>query len=177
MAVVKSDGKGDWSYKLPDEGWHTVVIHETIEVRATKKDPAKKMMAIPLCFDGGDKPINTIFCMLDNVSGLRKIVDVVVATGVGKNLKQEKKIDLTVGVDENVIKSEKFLNYVMSKMSGKGFQVKVQHGTYEATDDAGNKSTKPQVNIIEVMPLGSDASVDAPTDVSPATAKPESTGW
>ena len=154
MAIIKSDGHGVWGFELPTKGWHNVVVHETIEIKGTKKDEAKKMLCIPFCFDGSDRPSHTVFCMLSTVPGLRRIVDVVVASGVSKDLLREKKVDLTVGVDEEVLRSDKFLHYVMAKLPGKVVAVHVDHGIYESVAEDGTTVKKPQVNITEIRAAG-----------------------
>jgi len=158
MAIIKSDGHGVWGFELPTKGWHNVVVHETIEIKGTKKDEAKKMLCIPFCFDGSDRPSHTVFCMLSTVPGLRRIVDVVVASGVSKDLLREKKVDLTVGVDEEVLRSDKFLHYVMAKLPGKVVAVHVDHGIYESVAEDGTTVKKPQVNITEIRAAGDNAS-------------------
>ena len=158
MAIIKSDGHGVWGFELPVKGWHNVVVHETIEIKGTKKDEAKKMLCIPFCFDGSDRPSHTVFCLLSTVPGLRRIVDVVVASGVSKDLLKEKKVDLTVGVDEEVLRSDKFLHYVIAKLPGKTVAVHVDHGTYESVAEDGTTVKKPQVNITEIRAAGDNAS-------------------
>ena len=171
MAIIKSDGHGVWGFELPTKGWHNVVVHETIEIKGTKKDEAKKMLCIPFCFDGSDRPSHTVFCLLSTVPGLRRIVDVVVASGVNKDLLKEKKVDLTVGVDEEVLRSDKFLHYVMAKLPGKTVAVHVDHGTYESVAEDGTTVKKPQVNITEIRAAGAgDSKQPAATQATQTVA-------
>lgn len=170
MAIIKSDGNGVWGFELPTKGWHNVVVHDTIEIKGTKKDPEKKMLCIPLCFEGSDKPSHTVYCLLSTVPGLRRIVDVVVASGVGKEILKDKKVDLTVGVDEEVLRSDKFLHYVMAKLPGKTVSVHVDHGTYETVGDDGVAVKKPQVNITEIHASGTTGTTGAGKDTEPAKA-------
>lgn len=186
MAIVKSDGHGVWGFELPAKGWHNVTVHESIEIRGTKKDPDKKMLCIPFCFDGSDRPGNTVFCMLSTVPGLRRIVDTVVASGVNKDLLKEKKVDLTVGVDEEVLRSDKFLHYIMAMLPGKTVSVLVDHGTYDAVLEDGTTVKKPQVNIMEIKAPGAGGNTTAkqsttqssqPASATAQTATEEEGGW
>ena len=184
MAIIKSDGNGVWGFELPTKGWHDVTVHESIEIKGTKKDPEKKMLCIPLCFDGSDKPSHTVYCMLSVAPGLRRIVDVVVASGVGKELLKDKKVDLTVGVEEEVLRSDKFLHYVMAKLPGKTVSIHVDHGTYEAVTEDGTTVKKPQVNITEIRAAGAGGNSSAKTadkSASQPSAQPETAtdegGW
>src|SRR3989304_8137929 len=155
MAIIRSDGHGVWGFELPTKGWHDVVIHESIEVKGTKKDEKKKMVCMPFCFDGIDKPSHTAYCLVSTIPGLRHIVDVVIASGVNKELLKDKKLDLLAGVDEEVIRSDKFIHYVMAKLPGKSVSVNIDHGTYEAVGDDGVVVKKQQANIIEIRAVGS----------------------
>lgn len=188
MAIVKSDGHGVWGFELPAKGWHNVTVHESIEIKGTKKDPEKKMLCIPFCFDGSDHPSTTVFCMLSTVPGLRKIVDTVVASGVNKDLLKEKKVDLTVGVDEEVLRSDKFLHYIMAKLPGKTVSVLVDHGTYDAVLEDGSTVRKPQANIMEIKALEASAGGNAtakqsttqtsqPVSATAQTVTEEEDGW
>ena len=183
MAIICSDGHGVWGFELPTKGWHDVKIHDSIEVKGTKKDEAKKMLCIPFCFDGSDRPSLTVYCLLSTIPGLRRIVDVVIASGVNKELLKDKKLDLLAGVDEEVIKSDKFIHYVMAKLPGKAVSLNIDHGTYEVAGDDGVLVKKAQANIMEIKPVGSGkatavtvASQPTATEETAVQSQPEDTG-
>lgn len=163
MAIIKSDGNGVWGFELPTKGWHDVTVHESIEIKGTKKDPNKKQLCIPFCFDGSNKVGYTAYCQLTTIPGLRQIVDAVVASKVHLELLKDKKVDLTVGVDEEVIRSDKFLHYIMAKLPGKTVSIHVDHGTYESVSDDGTIVKKPQANITEIRAAGAGGNSSAKT--------------
>lgn len=132
MALISSTGHATWGFELPPIGWQTVVIHEKTQIGMSKGDPdnpdkkPRKMMTVAMCV-GGESQNHSQYCMLDNLPGLRSVIDLVVATGLHEVIKKEKSLDLIAGVDEELIKSDKFLNYICAKLVGRRFEANGLH--------------------------------------------------
>lgn len=175
--ILKGSTDATWEFELPEPGWHKAVISDDgLEVMTNKEDETKKTLKVPLMLNGGDKPSLSMFCYLGSNFGLKKVLDVVVCSGLASQLQKEKNLPdiATNGIEVKVIKSDKFINYLCAKLPNRPVDVEIEHGTYK--DKEGNEKKSANVKRIRV-PEGRGSGTASKSTTQAAQAPVEEDEW